>query len=240
MKKILKIIGIILILLFISSFVMFKYFPQVTTYVFYHTFLKKSINKSADLTPVQVVIPYSVSPKTGSTYSNDRLSLVTDWEEKKNLDGNTIIFNDDKIIILNSSVSQIQMYDELIKSAKEKNKSENMELALHKMDLNSDRDIYEYMLNLTSDDINLSNSADKSVINLILLPLKGVMLLDSTKILSYSYNNLDFYQYNPNPERVAYEIIIFDQKNNKYGFTIAGTNLTQEEIYSIVKTVNLF
>lgn len=237
MKKIFFVF-FILVILFISTIYIY---PQVPKVIIYKLQFLNKLGETVNVTPTSHVVS-SVPKKQGKTYEYDGISITTDWPVKEVRDekySKFIIFNNGGLIVMNSSDWNVNLYDNIKQVLLEKYKLVDVNTYLSNSDVRSNHDVYKKMLNVTKKDINIKKTMEKLSLNIALVALKRVTLLDTKEILMYDINDTTFYQYSPLGNESTYVIDFFDSFDNQRSISIKKDNITQQEIESIVKTIEI-
>lgn len=239
MSKILKFIVLPFLILIAFYFSLYFVYPQIPTAITFKILASNRLNDSVNISPRKHQVG-NVASKQGKRYEFDGISIVTDWKEKDILDGKyskLIKFSNDEVLVLNGREMGINLYSNLKQEMLKKSSVKNVETYFSNSNIRNDKDIYEKMLSITNDDISVTKSMDELTLNMILLMLKKSVLLDADEILKYNIGNNTFYQYSPLNNNTVYEIVFFDSLNKQRSINIHKKNITQQEIESIVKTI---
>jgi hypothetical protein len=197
------------------------------------------LNDSVNVTPKNHQVS-NIATKQGKRYEYKGISVITDWEEKNILDGEyskLIQFSNDEVLILNGKEMNINLYSNLKQEMQNKSNVADIETYFSNSGIRNNKDIYEKMLSITRDDISIKKSMDELTLNMMLLTLKGGILLDTDEVLKYNFDNNTFYQFSPLGNNTVHEIVFFDDLGNQHSITIRKENISQQEIESIVKTI---
>lgn len=235
----LKFIVLPIVILIASYFFLYIVYPQIPTAITFNLLFSNKLNDSVNITPRNHQVS-NIPTKKGKRYEYKGISVVTDWEEKNILDGEyskLIQFSNDEVLILNGKEMSINLYSNLKQEMQNKSNVTNIETYFSNSGIRNNKDIYEKMLSITKDDISIKKSMDELTLNMILLTLKGGILLDTDEVLKYNFDNNTFYQFSPLGNNTVHEIVFFDDLGNQHSITIRKENISQQEIESIVKTI---